>query len=575
MAGGARVHRARNCNLARLQIRAHFGFPPFPGNFARWPARLLSAFAMAIREGRWDCTSCGSTAIYGRHVDCPGCGRPRPAGVRFYLTANAPVVTDARQLAEARAGADWVCARCGASNRATVHTCAGCGAAHEVESVQPVAEYTLANTPRSGDESSPSADASTPESPAAASGPSATSAAGSASESPTGSGLESTEGTSVSPTASAPGSAPAVAAAPSSPVFLSSGPATPAAGSTPPPASGVQAKASEISSRYWVAVFFGTEERWMRWRPVLRRGLMGAVGLVVLGFLTIKAGDAYSSRTPAPRPAVVDSVVWERLIEVEEHGLFADEGWELPDSARDVVRSERVRDYRQELTGYRTVTRDEARTRQVLKGYEEETRTVSEREQTGTRTYTCGTRDLGNGYFEDVECTEPEYETVSRTETVSVPVYEDETYYVEVSEEQPVYRQVPIMATYYTYRVPRWTTVETLRSSGDWSTRPAWPTWPPAPDSTTIRREGERRASNRAVLRTKDGVIDVHLDEDELRRLRPGQRVAYGGWGRRRPRAAVLPPDSLPACRRWHTGRGKPPPDSLGCSPRPATPPRR
>lgn len=310
----------------------------------------------------------------------------------------------------------------------------------------------------------------------------------------------------------------------------------------------------------------------MRWHPWVRRGLIGVVGLVVLAFLTVKAGDAYSSRTPAPTPAVVDSVVWERSIVVEEHGLVAGEGWELPGSARDVVRSERVRDYRRELAGYRTVTREEPRTRQVLKGYEEETRTVSERQQTGTRTYTCGTRDLGNGYFEDVECSEPEYETVTRTETVSVPVYEDETYYVEVTEEQPVYRQVPIMAPYYTYRVPRWMPVETLRRSGDWTTRPAWPV---APDTAPNRREGERRASNRAVLRIEHGVIDVDLDDDEILRLRPGQRVAYGGWGRRRPRATVLPADSLPACRRWHAGRGKPPPDSLGCSPRPVNPPRR
>lgn len=495
---------------------------------------------MAIREGRWDCPSCGSTAIYGRHVDCPGCGKPRPAGIRFYLTSDAPAVVDAAQLAEARAGADWVCARCGASNRATVHACAGCGAAHEVESVQPVAEYTLANTPRSGDADGPS----TPGSPAVASTPTAAGA------------------TPASPAASTSG--PAASPPPSSPALLSAGPATPAAGFTHPPAPG-------ISSRYWVAVLFGTEDRWMRWRPWVRRGLAGAVGLVVLVFLTVTVGEAYSSRTPAPMPAVVDSVVWERWIVVEEHGIFAGEGWELPDGAMDVVRSERVRDYRRELAGYETVTRQEPRTRQVLKGYEEETRTVSEHEQTGTRTYTCGTRDLGNGYFEDVECSEPVYETVSRTERVSVPVYEEETYYEEVTDEQPVYRQVPIMAPYYTYRVPRWTPVDTLRRAGTWTTRPAWPA---APDTAANRREGERRERNRAVVRTGDGVIDVELDENELLRLRPGQRVAYAGWGRRRPRATVLSPDSLRVCRRWHAGRGKPPPDSLGCSPRPA-PPRR
>ncbi|HYW12972.1 MAG TPA: hypothetical protein VE871_13520 [Longimicrobium sp.] len=103
---------------------------------------------MAIREGRWDCPSCGSTAVYGRHVDCPGCGRPRPAGIRFYLTADAPVITDAAQLAEANAGADWICGHCGASTRATQADCGGCGAARGTSPSQPVIHYGPGQAPR-------------------------------------------------------------------------------------------------------------------------------------------------------------------------------------------------------------------------------------------------------------------------------------------------------------------------------------------------------------------------------------------------------------------------------------------
>lgn len=105
---------------------------------------------MAIREGRWDCPSCGSTGIYGRHVDCPGCNKPRPAGIRFYLSDDAPVVTNPEQLREARAGADWACEHCGASNRATEDNCLGCGAERGTSPTQPVRDYDLAGVPRSG-----------------------------------------------------------------------------------------------------------------------------------------------------------------------------------------------------------------------------------------------------------------------------------------------------------------------------------------------------------------------------------------------------------------------------------------
>jgi hypothetical protein len=53
---------------------------------------------------------------------------------------------------------------------------------------------------------------------------------------------------------------------------------------------------------------------------------------------------------------------------------------------------------------------------------------------------------------------------------------------------------------------------------------------------------------------------------------RPGQRVALR-VSAEGSEPAVLPADSLRACRRWHAGKGDPPPDSLGCSP-PAAPPR-
>lgn len=84
---------------------------------------------MAIREGRWGCPTCGTTGLLGRDTKCKNCGATRPEGIKFYLPENAPTVTNAVQLATAKAGADWICDYCGSSNRAVAPTCSNCGAA--------------------------------------------------------------------------------------------------------------------------------------------------------------------------------------------------------------------------------------------------------------------------------------------------------------------------------------------------------------------------------------------------------------------------------------------------------------
>lgn len=105
---------------------------------------------MAIREGRWDCSTCGGKAILGRHTICPHCGDPRPAGVRFYLPENEPEVTDQKQLETARAGPDWLCRFCGSSNRASAAFCEQCGAERGAAPTQNVRDYAAGQTPRTG-----------------------------------------------------------------------------------------------------------------------------------------------------------------------------------------------------------------------------------------------------------------------------------------------------------------------------------------------------------------------------------------------------------------------------------------
>ncbi|HEX8905532.1 MAG TPA: hypothetical protein VF771_11850, partial [Longimicrobiaceae bacterium] len=105
---------------------------------------------MAIREGRWDCPSCGSKGQLGRHVYCTGCGAPRPKEIRFYLPEDAEAVTDASQMVQATAGADWVCEHCGGSARATDADCPGCGAPRGSSVERQVHEYDTADIPRAG-----------------------------------------------------------------------------------------------------------------------------------------------------------------------------------------------------------------------------------------------------------------------------------------------------------------------------------------------------------------------------------------------------------------------------------------
>jgi hypothetical protein len=535
---------------------------------------------MAIREGRWDCPSCGSTAIYGRHVDCPGCGKPRPQGVRFYLTDNAPVVTDPERLREALAGADWICEHCEASNRATLSHCGGCGAGRDAaDPVQPVREHAADEIPRTGDARPPAENG--------AGGPGEVPPLAVASTSPSAPVASSQTGpgeANAPPRAATPASAPPAAPGTdwicqqceaANPPTLDRCGGCGAFRGTRNPLQKLRRRAGDASAPLSLAGggSGGTGRPPRRvaspWKepgmPLRRRtgwAVAGGAGiLAVVAMLRALSRDP----TPEPVPAVVESVTWERRVVFEARSIVAGEGWELPDSAMEVEREQRVREYRKEVSGYRTVTREVPRTERVLQGYREETRTVDEHEQTGTRTYVCGSRDMGNGYFQDVECSEPEYGTVTRTERVSVPVYEDVTRYETVSEQEPIYVDVPVMAAYFTYRVPQWTPVDSAKLAGTWMTPPEWPA--AQPDSG--QREGGRDAQYLLTMRDAEGKrYSAAVAEDEFAAYRPGQRVAFAPIGGRRWRDAVLPADSLSACKRWHRGRGKPPPDSLGCSPR-------
>jgi hypothetical protein len=341
---------------------------------------------MAIREGRWDCPSCSSAGQLGRHVYCTGCGAPRPENITFYLPQDAEAVTDAAQLAQARAGADWVCEHCGGSARATDAACPGCGAARGESAERQVHEYSLENTPRSG---------------------------------------------------------------------------RPQPAMSPPP-SAARPHRPAGKSKFGRNVFV-----------LLLVSFFGWIG--------------WSNRTRHVE-ALVTAKEWERSVQVEAYRTVTEEAWSLPQGGRQVRSYRAIRDYRR-----------------VLDHYETRTRQVSERVQTGTRTYTCGTVDRGNGYFEDRTCTEPEYETRYRTETY----------------QEPIYRREPIWDTKYVYRIERWVPDTLLREHGD-TTAPVWPRT--VADDTT--RDGEKK--QRYVMTFRDGDGESYTSEvplDQFTGHRVGERV--------------------------------------------------
>jgi hypothetical protein len=458
---------------------------------------------MAIREGRWDCSSCGSTAIYGRHVDCPGCGRPRPAGVRFYLTDNAPVVTDPRQLEEARAGADWICAHCEAGNRATLHACGGCGAARGTSPTQPVQDFGMGAVPRTG------ASAGTP-----AGGPAAA------------------RGT--------------IAVQPAMGAVPHTGMKAHAAGArTPPPAA--------ASGRSYILHAVGA----------VFVGLFVLIGWAAFAGQQKVKLDRFVSYVPTPPvPAVVEGKRWERHIQARLRTLVPGQGYALPESAQVLTTQQRRTGDRRVVDHYVTSTREVERTVSVQDGYETVTEEVEETVQTGTRTYVCGQRDLGNGYFEDQECSEPEYETRTRTVSRRQPRYRDETRMETVTDRTPVYRTVPVYRTWYTWNRPVWR--DTVYMAAGDTTQPQWPRVEP---SAVVPEDGRRE---RYVILFRLGqdqpASEVEVSAEEWARYQPGHPVAI----RERPYSyELLPTDSLPACINWHTGRGAAPSAFIGCPPHP------
>ena len=125
---------------------------------------------------------------------------------------------------------------------------------------------------------------------------------------------------------------------------------------------------------------------------------------------------------PKTKSIHVDAKSWERTISVERYQEVQDSSWNLPDGAWNVTSREEIYTYNHVLDHYETRTREVSE--QVLDGYDTE----------------IEYKDLGNGYYEEIEHQVPRYRTEYHTETY----------------EEPVYVDIPVFAKKYYYSIMRW-----------------------------------------------------------------------------------------------------------------------
>jgi hypothetical protein len=330
---------------------------------------------MAIREGAWDCPTCGQKGLPGSRKHCGGCGTPRGEEVEFYLPEGAREVTEQEELRRASAGPDWKCPYCGGDNPGFNSHCSGCGSSRD----------------------------------------------------------------------------------------------------------GTEKRATKVTLNKAPAPPKGDGPNW------LPRILTGCCLLILLFFV----GCWLLNRTSVV-PMQIQSMSWQRAIDVEALGMVTDEGWqdkgEVPSNARVLSRSRQVREHRKVQTG------------SVSK-----TRTVSERVQTGTKKVKVGTKDLGNGYFEDI------FE--------DQPVYQDRQ--VEQRYDEPVYRDEPVYDTKVRYEVERWHKQTSVSERGD-DNAPKWPSLETGP-----RKRAGPRQETYTILLTGGGKSYTYQpsSEADFTRFSVGQQV--------------------------------------------------
>lgn len=135
-------------------------------------------------------------------------------------------------------------------------------------------------------------------------------------------------------------------------------------------------------------------------------------------------GSLIALFTPKQKNFTLTGFQWERSINIESYETVNESDWYVPTGGRVQYTREEVRDHDTVLDHYETVTK----TRRVVVGYHYEY------------------KDNGDGTFDEVK----------------VDDYGNEEY----TEQEPVYKEVPIYDTKYYYEIERWIYKRSVNTSG-------------------------------------------------------------------------------------------------------------
>ena len=185
---------------------------------------------------------------------------------------------------------------------------------------------------------------------------------------------------------------------------------------------------------------------------------------------------------PKERYITVTDMSWQRSIEVEEYRTVRESDWYVPAGGRTQYTQQEIHHYDTVLDHYDTVTKS---------------RTVV----TGSHTE-YSTRDLGNGYFEEVPHTVYEYGT---------------EYY---TEQEPVYRQDPVYRTKYYYDIERWVYDHTV-TSREHDKSPYWP-------EVTLKNNQRQGTKHQKYIITavyEEKSADYTMDYDEWKNISVGDEL--------------------------------------------------
>lgn len=166
-------------------------------------------------------------------------------------------------------------------------------------------------------------------------------------------------------------------------------------------------------------------------------------GILITSLLLLVTLGLYFALRTHEQHAQVTGFGWERTINLQHYVPVVEEDWSIPPGGR-----------------YISQKQDVHHTEKVFSHYEKKSRTVYDTVEDGKEKYVCGSKNLGNGRFEDVECERTKYKTVSRKEDY----------------EEPVYIWVDVYATKYRYEIDKWVDMTPVRSQGGGKDpEPSWP----------------------------------------------------------------------------------------------------